>query len=250
MEKFFRAEAVILSTTDFGDANRVVTFYTREYGKIEANAYGCRRAKNPLSGAMQMFNHVKVDIIRGATVYRVHEADIIDVYKTTENLNRLAYATVYFEIVNKISQVGQPDENVFRLLLNSLKAFETRNPRITALTAAFQFMQSTGFQLNYERCANCGDVINGDVVLSLVEGGAICQHCQGFTNDEIKYSESTRRLILSLLKFDWKDETKLKLKLNELEEAERFFLKYVQSVIEAPLQSLKFLNQIKSLSPP
>ena len=40
----FTVEAVILKTDDFGDANRVVTLFTKEFGKLEANAYGCRRA--------------------------------------------------------------------------------------------------------------------------------------------------------------------------------------------------------------
>ena len=47
----FKVEGVILSTLNFGDANRVVIIYTKEYGKIEVNAYGCRRAKSPLAGA-------------------------------------------------------------------------------------------------------------------------------------------------------------------------------------------------------
>ena len=87
MEKFCKTEAVVLATTDFGDANRVVSFYTKEFGKIEANAYNCRRAKSPLSGAMQMFNHISLEFVRSSPVYRVHEADIINFYSISEDLS-------------------------------------------------------------------------------------------------------------------------------------------------------------------
>ena len=208
MEKFCKTEAVVLATTDFGDANRVVSFYTKEFGKIEANAYSCRRAKSPLSGAMQMFNHISLEFVRSSPVYRVHEADIINFYSISEDLSKLAYASILFELVNKMSPMGQVDNSVFNLLLNALKAFDKRNPRIAALISSCQFIQLSGFA--------------------------------------IEYPKSMDKLFEILMNFDWQDSTKFTLKSGELEAAEKSFYRYSQSILESPLNSLKFLQMIQS----
>ena len=208
MEKFCKTEAVVLATTDFGDANRVVSFYTKEFGKIEANAYSCRRAKSPLSGAMQMFNHISLEFVRSSPVYRVHEADIINFYSISEDLSKLAYASILFELVNKMSPMGQVDNSVFNLLLNALKAFDKRNPRIAALISSCQFIQLSGFA--------------------------------------IEYPKSMDKLFELLMNFDWQDSTKFTLKSGELEAAEKSFYRYAQSILESPLNSLKFLQMIQS----
>ena len=208
MEKFCKTEAVVLATTDFGDANRVVSFYTKEFGKIEANAYSCRRAKSPLSGAMQMFNHISLEFVRSSPVYRVHEADIINFYSISEDLSKLAYASILFELVNKMSPIGQVDNSVFNLLLNALKAFDKRNPRIAALISSCQFIQLSGFA--------------------------------------IEYPKSMDKLFKLLMNFDWQDSTKFTLKSGELEAAEKSFYRYSQSILESPLNSLKFLQMIQS----
>ena len=210
MEKFCKAEAIVLATTDFGDANRVVTFYTKEFGKIEANAYSCRRAKSPLSGAMQMFNHISLEFIRSTPVYKVHEADIIDFYNISEDLSKLAYASILFEIVNKMTPLGQADSAIFNLILKALKALDKRNPRIATLISSCQFIQLSGFA--------------------------------------IVYPKSMERLFEILMTFDWKDSSKFILKSSELEAAEKSFYNYAQSVLESPLNSLKFLQAIQDLS--
>ena len=208
MEKFCKAEAVILATTDFGDAHRVATFFTKEFGKIEANAYNCRRAKSPISGAMQMFNHISMEFVKTAPVYRIHEADVMDFHNISNDLTKLAYASIFFEIVNKMTAIGQPDLKVFNLLLHSLKAFDKRNPQVAALISSVQFVEYSGFA--------------------------------------VEVPETMKDLFNTFSKFDWKDSTKFTLRSSELQSAENIFYKHVQSILEVPLNSLKFLQMLKS----
>lgn len=201
-EKIFKADAVVLLTTNFGDSNKVVTFFTKEYGKIEANAYGCRRIKNHLSGAMQMFNHISLQFVK-THPYKVHDAEIIDFHNIDEDLNKITYSSIFFEIVNKMTPFEQVDNDVFILLLNFIRSIDKRNPRIASLIASIQFVNKSGFA--------------------------------------VESSES-------ILNFDWNDETKLTFKSSEIETTEKYFYAYVQSLINAPLNSLKFLDMINSLS--
>ncbi|MBQ3337686.1 MAG: DNA repair protein RecO [Selenomonadaceae bacterium] len=240
----FTVEAVVLKTDDFGDANRVVTLFTKEFGKLEANAYGCRRARSPLSGATQMFNHISAEISRGSKVDTIREADILNFYDAlTKDLERLAYASLLFEIVNRMTFPRQRELETFELLTNSLPALNSRNPRIAALIGACQFMETSGVQLNFSRCVHCGVEIDGDAGISLLDGGAVCMNCLDAAQDARPYPEALRKTFETMLAFNWRDETKLTFNSRQLVAAENFFVDYVQSVLGSSLRSVQFIRE-------
>ena len=110
-----------------------------------------------------------------------------------------------------MTPICQVQDCVFYLLLDSLKAFDKRNPRIATLIAACQFIQISGFALEYPK--------------------------------------SLEKIFTMFLNFDWQENSKFSIKSGELIEVEKIIMKNVQSLIESPLNSLKFLESIKSLTP-
>ncbi|MBE8950908.1 MAG: DNA repair protein RecO [Quinella sp. 3Q1] len=240
----FKVEAIVLKTDDFGDANRVVTLFTKEYGKLEANAYGCRRSRSALSGAMQMFNHISAEITRGSKVDTIRDADILNFYDAlTKDLERLAYASLLFEIVNRMTFPRQQELATFNLLKKSLPALSKRNPKVAALIGACQFMETSGVQLNFSRCVHCGADIEGDAAISILDGGAVCMNCVDAAQDIRPYPDALRKTFETMLGFNWRDETKLTFNTRQLDAAENFFVDYVQSVLGNSLKSVQFIRE-------
>lgn len=244
----FKVEAVVLKTTDFGDADRVITLFTKEFGKLEANAYGCRRSRSPLSGALQMFNHISAVLTRGAKVDTIREADIINFYdELTKDLERLAYASLFFEIVNRMTFPNERDRETFKLLTKTLPVLNTRNPRIAALIGACKFMNTSGVQLNFIECVHCGRELDGDAAISILEGGAVCLDCIDGAEDCRPYPEGMRQVFEMFLGFDWRDKTKLTFNTKQLNAAEKFFIEYVQFILGGELESVKFIREFLNL---
>ncbi len=244
--KSYKIEGVILRTVDFGDANRVVTIYTRDFGKIEVNAYGCRRAKNPLSGALQMFNHISAEINHGAKLDSVKEADVIKFYPNlTADIERLAYSSLFFEIVNRMTLPKFPEGGVYDLILKTLPALDEKNCRIAALIGIFQFMEFSGVQLNYFHCVHCGAEIETDAALSFIDGGAVCMNCVDAAQGVLSYPKNLREAVFKILNFDWHEH--LNFNPKEINAAEKIILKYVQSIIGKELNAVKFIRQIETL---
>ena len=240
----FTVEAIVLKTDDFGDANRVVTLFTKEFGKLEVNAYGCRRSRSPLSGVTQMFNHISAELSRGAQVDTLREADVLHFYDAlTKDLERLAYASLLFEIVNRMTLPRQVEPETFDLLKKSLPALSTRTPKIIALIGACQFLETSGVQLNFSRCVHCGKEIVGDAAISLIDGGAVCKKCVDFVTECRPYSEGLRKTFETMLGFDWRDDTKLFFNSKQLNAAENFFVDYVHSILGSGLKSVKFIRE-------
>ena len=242
----FKIEGVVLSTTDFGDANRVVTLFTKEFGKLETNAYGCRRVKSPLSGATQMFNHISAELSHGGKVDTIREADVLNFYgNLTADIERLAYAAFFFELVNKMTLPKFPEPDIFDLLIKSLPALNSRNPKIAALVGAFQFMQLSGVQLNFTSCVHCGKLLEGDAAISLIDGGAVCLDCAEIASDVSPYPEFLRLTFETMLKFDWREETQITFKARQIQAAAKFFSIYINSVLGRELNSMKFIRQLE-----
>lgn len=240
----FTVEAVVLKTDDFGDANRVVTLFTREFGKLEANAYGCRRSRSPLSGALQMFNHISATLTRGTKVDTIRDADIINFYDAlTADLERLAYASLFFEVVNRMTFPRQQELETFDLLKNSLPVFGTRNPRIAALMGICQFFETSGEQLNFTRCVHCGTEIFGDAAISLLDGGAVCMNCVDAAQDCRPYPEALRRTFETLSGFDWRDDTRLSFNSRQLIAAENFLFDHIHALLGNELKSEQFIRE-------
>ena len=244
--KTYKIEGVILRTTDFGDANRVITIYTRNLGKIEVNAYGCRRAKNPLSGALQMFNLISAEIYHGVQVDSIKEADVIKFFPNlTADIEKIAYASLFFEIVNRMTLPKFPEGGIYDLILKTLPALDERNAKIAALIGIFKFMEFSGVQLNFFHCVHCGEEIKSDATLSFTEGGALCKSCFTLAQDFLDYPENLRQEIFKILNFDWQEH--LNFNSNEINAAEEIILRYVQSIIGKELNAVKFIRQLESL---
>ena len=244
--KTYKIEGVILRTSDFGDANRVVTIYTRNFGKIEVNAYGCRRAKNPLSGALQMFNHISAEISSNAKVDSIKEADVIKFYgNLTADVEKIAYASLFFEIVNRMTLPKFPEIGVYDLILKTLPALDERNARIAALIGICKFMEFSGMQLNFFHCVHCGEKIETDAAFSFVDGGAVCMNCVDAASGVFSYPDNLRQTFYKILNFDWQQH--LNFSLKEIISAEEIILKYIQSIIGKELNAVKFIRQIENL---
>ena len=244
--KSYKIEGVILRTADFGDANRVVTIYTRNFGKIEVNAYGCRRAKNPLSGALQMFNLISAEINQSAKVDTIKEADVIKFYPNlTADVEKMAYASLFFEVINRMTLPKFPEVGVYDLILKTLPALEERNARVAALIGICQFMEFSGEQLNFFHCVHCGAEIETDAAFSLIDGGAVCMNCVDAAGGVLSYPNNLRQAFYKILSFDWRQH--LNFSLKEIISAEEIILKYIQSIIGKELNAVKFIRQLETL---
>ena len=239
----YGTEGVVLGARSWGEADKVMTIFTRERGPVRAAAFGCRRPRSPLAGAMQMFVHADLQFAEGGRLETVKTASVRAHHaKLSLDLTALAYATFVAEVIREFMPEGIADEAFFDRLSAILTAFETRNPRVTALAAVLQTLAAAGLQQSYERCLHCGTEIDGDAFFLAREGGALCADCR--TEDSTDFSAELRALLVTLEQLDWQHPASLQLRGGTLMAAESLVLTHVQELVGHPLRSLSFLAQL------
>lgn len=246
----YSAEAIVLAVHNWGDADKMVTFMTRDQGKIKAAAYGSRRPKSPLAAGMQMFNHIEVQLLEGQRLATVKQYALKNSFRfISEDLTAMAYASFIAELTLELCPEHQPQQDIFAKILQFFAAFEQRNPRLVALAAAFQLLEYTGSQLSFASCALCGTQDEAALTFfSWEQGGVICEKCHQPGMEELP--ENLRAFILFLLNFDWVKPQPFKITGAAMVRAERLLLGYLQYLLEKPLRSLAFIQQIAEMKLP
>ena len=242
----YQTDALVLGVKNWGEADKIVTLLSKEHGKIVATAFGCRRPKSPLAGALQMFNEVSVQLTKGERLDTVRQATLKQANKTmSEDFSAMAYGAFVAELATNLAVERFPQGDMYDKLLEIFASFGTRNPRIGALAAAYQLLEYSGMQLSYERCIRSNDEITGDAYFSIEAGGAVSRNMvQADDRDMLDYPEAMRVFIGQLLKLSWQDKPSFTVNGKIMMQAEELLLKYLYHILGKPMKSLKFIQQI------
>ena len=241
----YSTQAVLLAVRNWGEADKMVTFFSRDLGKVAAAAYGCRRPRSALSGGMQVFSLLELQVSEGTNIDAIRQCEIVNAFRhLRENLEYMAYASFIAELVIAFCPERHPEPEVYDLLLGALAAIGQRNPRVVALAAACQLLERTGSQPSYEVCARCGET-SGALYFSAAEGGALCEACRGEADEVLP--ETVRDFFLWLRSLDFQNPAPLRVNGATLVQAEKLLLEYLIYLHEKPLKSLDFIRQLALL---
>lgn len=121
-ERTYKTEAIILSRRNFGEADRILTCFSRYHGKLRIIAKGVRRPTSRKRGQLELFNHVKLFIVVGKNLDIVTEAETKNSFSSwRKDLTHVGVAYHLVEVVDKLTAEGESQEEVFYLLRDALE---------------------------------------------------------------------------------------------------------------------------------
>lgn len=149
----FTDTGIILLRQEFREADRIVSLYTREHGRLNVRLPGVSRSTGKLKALSEPFAcaDYRIYIRRGGTIGTVTGGKMLHVFpQIRRDLKRLALAFHYCELVYRLTPLHQPSEGKFDLLLTALQALE-KHPVTPAMQAAFtlRLMTLAGFGLDH-----------------------------------------------------------------------------------------------------
>lgn len=151
MKRTFKTEGIVIKRANYGEADRILTFYTKHYGKLRAMAKGVRRLTSRKGGNVELFNDVIIFLVKGKNLDIVTEVQVIDVFKTwRKNLIKVGVAYYFCELVDKLTPEEQPNQQVFRLLKDALGQISKRELRHLVLGFERELLDELGFGVPQE----------------------------------------------------------------------------------------------------
>ena len=176
----YRAEAVVLKGAEFGEKDRIVTLYSRQHGKIKAIAKGVKRPQSSLGPATQTFTYGTFSLATGKNLDVVTQARIKEPFPPIRaDVERMAYASLVAELVDLATPEGEPNPELFDLLVGTLYRIGRMDPRLVALEFLAKFLDLLGWGPVLDRCAKCEGKVSGKrLEFSPGAGGVLCPSCK------------------------------------------------------------------------
>lgn len=121
----FKTEGIILKRTNFGEADKILTVFTKKHGKIKLIAKGVRRITSRRSPNIELFNLVTLFVHKGKTFDILTEAATQETFQQIrKNLELVGLAYYVCELVDGLCAEHQPHPKVYELLVATLNELD------------------------------------------------------------------------------------------------------------------------------
>jgi len=122
----YSSEGIVLNRHNFGEADRILSVYTRTGGRISLMAKGVRRPASRKRGHIELFNLVRFQAIGGNGMDLMTEAEVVEDFKEIRSsLKKISLAYYFMEVVNKITHEGESNIELFNLIFSNLEKLKT-----------------------------------------------------------------------------------------------------------------------------
>ena len=246
-----KTEAIILKTLKYGETSKILTLYTKEFGKISAIAKGARRAKSKFGAILEPLSHVSLVLYKkdSRELQLISDCILIQQFaQIRENLDTLSAAMATVELVYRTSQ-EEKNERLFLLLAETLSAINNAEKIFSPFFYRFELLLAglLGFRFQLERCPACSSEIQISAgqkelyAVALSSGGILCKNCSSKTQQAMKISAETYLTLQSLLHRSVAEAAMIAFSQTALYETEQLLRNYLQLHIEGlkPLNSEK-----------
>ena len=173
------SEALILRSFPLGEADRLVSFLSRNEGRMRGVAGGARRTKSRFGSTLEIFSYVRIWYYERETreLVRINQCELIesflDVQRDYAVSLALALVSEVTEAVLGEHEVAEPN---FRLLLVIARAIKAGAKLPVALAYfAFWTVRLGGWMPALDRCSRCGAALTARA--SMARSGLFCPNC-------------------------------------------------------------------------
>ncbi len=245
-----REEAFVLKRTPIRETSLIVTFFSRDAGKIKGLVKGARREKNPIVARFEPFTHLSVvyyEKLKSDT-HLISETAVLNSNSFLRNrLDLFSYASYLTELVDALFGVHDPHPDVFELLAVAFHLFESAPAMQIARVFEVKVLEMAGLLPVLTHCVLCGETELEQAFFSSKQGGIICLKCDRGEPGTIRISNGTIQSLLFFLKSKIDQGVRLRLGQQTERELERVSERFLEFRLEYPLRSSRFLAELKPL---
>ncbi len=246
MSEIITTEAIVLSKLKYGDTSKIVTLYTKDFGKLSAIVKGGRNSKSNIGAIVDPMNHIQIVLYKKDTreIQLISSADLINHFRhVKEEFERLEYSQAILELLKKLTVEHEVNLRLFKGVVRILNLLDTSNelPVITFGRFFIFFLSELGYEIQLEKCCVCGKANLENIELSYnFDLGILCNVCRKNHLESISISSELFKYMVCL-KTNKKIET---LSNGTAEKAVVFMERYLKFHIPdfKGIQSIQLLN--------
>lgn len=252
MPRVYSTLAIVLRQRRLGDADKILTLYTANFGKVDAVAKGVRKTRSRTAGHVEPLTQATFQLAKGKTLEVVTQVETIESFQVLrDDLERMSRALYVCELLDKFTETHEANFELYRLLLDTLRRLSTRDDIDMAVRFyEMALLDATGYRPELEECVTCrtrlAAVMN---YWTAAGGGVVCAACRTEETAVRPISANAVKLLRLLLHGRFSDVSRVTIDEALGAELERALLEYVRWVLERDVRSVAFIDTLRKRRP-
>ncbi len=246
---YLTVTGIVTRYVNYKDNDRILTLFTREMGRIDARARGCRRPKSPLLACSQPFVFGEYQIFAGKERYTIDQCDVRETfYPLREDIDRFAVGSAMLALSQYAVQALEPNAELFSLLYHGLSflCYGKIAPIDIGLCFTTRYFRTAGFCPVITSCAACGADLRAmnSLCFDSAAGGVLCNDCAKQAGETHDVSCLTLEAMRRMLLLEDKDMDRVRLPENVRRELLAILEQYCAHVFEREIKPLVALRKL------
>jgi DNA repair protein RecO (recombination protein O) len=241
-----KTDAIVLKSMRYRDTSKIVTFYSRRFGKIKGIAKGARDTRSKFGASLEPLTIASVVLYKKEhrEIQLISQCDIVRRFKRiTADIDRMAVALSVLELVNQVTHDEEDNPPLYALIVDVLEAIEQAEHNVENLLYAFEIRLASlfGYAMVCKTCLCCRRSIKFGLSadpfrFDVGKGGLWCQQCaatsrrgSGISGSLILISAQAAKMLewLSLAPLESVQKLNVNEAVgNEIDEVLRLYLRY------------------------
>jgi DNA repair protein RecO (recombination protein O) len=179
--RFLTTEAIVIGSMRYREADRIVTLYTRDRGRLSAVAKGVRRTRSKVGGRLEPFTLVRASLYSGRGLYTIVGVETVRTFQgVREELFRMEEGAQLLGAVRQLFPQEEGSIPAFNLLVRGVARLAEAPDAAAAagvvLATRLKLLVLLGYAPEMSRCASCAG--QGPMYgFSPSLGGVVCERC-------------------------------------------------------------------------
>lgn len=196
---------IILKTSDYKEADKLLTILTLEKGKIMVKARGVKKPSSKLKAFCQSFCFADFEVVESKGGYILSGVNQIEsFFDLVLDIDKFSVGGKVLEVLDRICV---ENESYTALFVESLKALKTicykeGKEKLALCKFLFELLNYEGFRLNLNKCSTCKSALVGDLFLDTKSGEVVCTACKTYDCVPLPRSDFSAIKILAQTDYD------------------------------------------------
>jgi len=242
MALHYRTSGFVLKKNDLGEADRIFTIFTLDFGQIKVLGKAIRKLTSKLRGGIDIISLSEIEFIQGKSYKTLTDATTLEKFKNIKNNStNLKISYKIARVLDNLIRSEEKDEKIWDLItgtFNNLNNCSLSFVHCSLLYYYFlwNFFSVIGYKPELYRCASCQKKLTeGLLYFSAEDGGIVCKKC---AKDKKKINSDIVKILRIILQKDLSLLFRLKIKKTcwkMLKEISEYYYSFLLSVYSSKI---------------
>ncbi len=242
---------MVLRRQDLGEADRLLTIYTPDRGKLRVIAKGVRKPRSRKAGHLEPLTRARLMLARGRELDIITQAEAVELYPSLrDDLIRLGQASYVVELLDRFTVEEGENPRLYDLLLNTLDRLAEGDEAPVAMRHfELRLLDLVGYRPELFKCLGCGAEIRPQgQFFSVALGGVLCPDCGRKEKDTYPISLAALKVLRYYQRNSYSVAAAAKIRPAVHSELNALMENYLTYLLERRLNSPAFLRRVRELA--